>query len=537
MINLTERKSMPDISTMSLRDKINQTIVVKMANNKKIDFCPGGAFFFGEIITEADETGLDELRGYVTDMLESCHIPPLITSDFENGCGSMVKGLTPLPYMMGLGATDDPQLAYDYGRATALEARSVGANWTYSPVCDLNKNRRNPLVNNRALTDDEQLGCKLLPRIVRGMQENGLVACAKHFPGDGMDYRDQHITTTVNSLNMEEWYKSFGAVYKSLIDAGVQTVMAGHISLPDYPQELSERFQMALPATLSKELITTLLKGELGFDGIVVTDSLSGMGGFQGWYDTHEKSEIESFKAGCDMLLWPSENYADNLEKAILSGEVPMERLNDAVTRILRVKQKAGLFDENYEQFEPISEQDRAFINQVQQRCSEKSITLIRDIPKNFPLCLDRVHRIGIVVVTEHMPAKQEAYVMKEEFEKRGFEVDYYDETIGRPWNRKQFFADNDLIIYALFSRPFRPKGFIDFHGTRASLLGTAFKEDYAVDKTIFVSFGSPYFGGQYLERAQTYVNAYSMLGCVAKAFVRAACGEIEFEGKSPVKL
>ena len=126
---------------------------------------------------------------------------------------------------------------------------------------------------------------------------------------------------------------------------------------------------------------------------------------------------------------------------------------------------------------------------------------------------------------------------LKEEFEKRGFEVDYYDETIGRPWNRKQFFADNDLIIYALFSRPFRPKGFIDFHGTRASLLGTAFKEDYAVDKTIFVSFGSPYFGGQYLERAQTYVNAYSMLGCVAKAFVRAACGEIEFEGKSPVKL
>ena len=117
-----------DISKMSLRQKINQTIVVLMEKDKKIDFCPGAAFFFGQIITEADETGLDELRGYVKELIEHCDIPPLITSDFENGCGSMVKGLTPLPYMMGLGATKDSQLAYDYGKATALEARSIGAN-------------------------------------------------------------------------------------------------------------------------------------------------------------------------------------------------------------------------------------------------------------------------------------------------------------------------------------------------------------------------------------------------------------------------
>ena len=96
----------------------------------------------------------------------------MITSDFENGCGSMVKGLTPLLYLMGLGATDDSELAYDYGKATALEARSVGVNWSFSPVSDLNMNRRNPLVNTRSMTDDASLAKKLLPQVIKRMQEN-----------------------------------------------------------------------------------------------------------------------------------------------------------------------------------------------------------------------------------------------------------------------------------------------------------------------------------------------------------------------------
>lgn len=256
---------MPQLSAMTLREKIHQTIVVLMSRDKKIDFCPGAAFFFGQIITNADETGLDELRGYVKELLAGCDIPPLITSDFENGCGSMVKALTPLPFMMGLGATNDPEIAYDYGKATALEARSIGANWTFSPVSDLNINRRNPLVNNRAMTDDADRACRLLPQIVRGMQENGIAACAKHFPGDGMDYRDQHITTTVNSLEMADWYATFGKVYREMIAAGVDSIMAGHIALPAYKQEKSVRFDLPLPATLNRALITDLLKGELGF--------------------------------------------------------------------------------------------------------------------------------------------------------------------------------------------------------------------------------------------------------------------------------
>lgn len=525
-----------DITEMTLREKINQTIVVLMEKNKKIDFCPGAAFFFGQIITEADETGLEELRNYVKELRETCAIPPLITSDFENGCGSMVKGLTPLPYMMGLGAADDEVLAYEYGKATALEARSIGANWTFSPVCDLNVNPRNPLVNNRALTDREELACKLLPQVVRGMQENGLAACAKHFPGDGVDYRDQHITTTENTLSMEAWYESFGTVYKHLIDAGVMSIMAGHIALPDYPQRLSERYESALPATLNRDLITGLLKQELGFAGVVVTDALN-MGGFHGWFDTHEEAEIEAFKAGCDMLLWPSARYADNLEQAILSGEVSMERLDDAVTRILRVKKQAGLFDETQNHFYEMTERDKEFVDRVQQKCSEKSITCVRDKAKHFPLAADKIQKIGIVIVAEYELAKKEGYVLKEEFEKRGFTVSYYEGNNFKEKERADFYEENDVVIYALFSRPFRPIGFLDYTGQHAWQLASAFMPEGAAEKNIFVSFGSPYFGEQYFKKAPTYVNAYSMLGCVAKAFVRAACGEMDFQGVSPVKL
>lgn len=524
------------LENMSLRDKINQTIVVLMKKGEKVNFAPGAAFFFGQIITEADEEGLEQLREYVRELSDGCDIPPLITSDFENGCGSMVKGLTPLPYMMALGATDDAALAYDYGKATALEARSIGANWTFSPVSDLNRNRRNPLINNRGMTDDADLAAKMLPQIIRGMQDNDLAACAKHFPGDGMDYRDQHITTTYNSCDMDDWRETYGKVFAEEIAAGVDTIMAGHIGLPAYPQQLSEKYSMPLPATLSKELITDLLKGEMGFEGIVVTDAIN-MGGFAGWFDSQEIAEVESFKAGCDMMLWPSANYADNLEKAILSGDVPMSRLDDAVTRILRVKERRGLLSDDWQLFRPLSDEDAAFVKSVQQRCSYQSMTMIRDRLHAYPLSPEKTPKLGICVLCQHEPALEDARALKTEFEKRGFIVEYTEGDAVKGAARKGFYQRNDHILYAAFSRPFRPIGFLDYSGRQAQMIQDIFMEPGSVEKVSVASFGSPYFASQYFERVQTYVNAYSMLECAVKAFVAAACGETDFPGKTPVKL
>ncbi len=519
------------LSEMTLREKIQQTVIHLMEKGKPMMPEAGASFFFGQIITEADDAGLDELRGYAEKLVSQAKIPPFITSDFENGCGSMVKGLTPLPYMMGLGATDDPDIAYDYGKATALEGRSVGANWSFSPVSDLNMNCRNPLVNVRGMTDDTQLGQKLLPRVIAGMQENGLAACAKHFPGDGVDYRDQHIVTTVNSLPMDEWRATFGKLYKKLIDEGVQTIMAGHISLPAYKPEEPDH---DLPGTLRKSLITDLLKGELGFEGIVITDALD-MGGYVGFYESREVSEVESLKAGCDMLLWPTPGYVERVEAAVAAGEIPMARIDDAVRRILTVKAKMGLFDEDYCFIKPLTPEEQAFVRDVQLRASAKSITLLRDDLGVFPLDKNKIKKIGIMPIVEYAPAMEDANTLKPYFEERGFEVEMcYGVNMESAY---AFYERNDLIIYALFSRPFRPQGFLDYTTPRSHNISCAFKPPHAREKVVMASFGSPYFAGQYFEKAKTCVNAYAMLECSVEGFVRAACGEVPFEGKSPVKL
>ena len=515
------------ISDMTLLEKILQTVVIKVDKDNFVSDKIGAAFFFGEIITEADEMGLDAARKTLAEYIDNADIPILITSDFENGCGSMLKGLTPLPYLMSLGAANSEKLAYDYGKATALEARSVGANWSFSPVCDLNINKRNPLVNVRGLTDDVNLAIKLLPQVIKGMQDNGLAACAKHFPGDGLDYRDQHIVTTNNTLSFDEWKKKSGKVFEEVIKSGVYSVMSGHITLPSYQKEIFDN-EMKLPATLSHELIENLLKKEMGFDGVVVTDAL-GMGGFNGWYKTMDISQIESFKAGCDMMLWPSENYVKNMTEAIENGYIPMSRLDDAVTRILSMKEKMGLFKKDNHAI-ALSEKDREFVKNTQKNVAEKSVTLIRDNAKIFPLTKEKFKKIAVIPITHHIPAFEEGKLLCDLLGEKGFDVSYLKDGI-----KKTETDGYDLILYALFSRPFRPIGFLDFHSTEAQKVAISLQT--AVDKTAVVSFGSPYFMNQYFERAKTFVNAYSMLSPSVKAFVSAATGETEFSSFSPVEV
>lgn len=515
------------IGDMTLLEKILQTVVIKVDKDNFVSDKIGAAFFFGEIITEADEMGLDAARKTLAEYIDNADIPILITSDFENGCGSMLKGLTPLPYLMSLGAANSEKLAYDYGKATALEARSVGANWSFSPVCDLNINKRNPLVNVRGLTDDVNLAIKLLPQVIKGMQGNGLAACAKHFPGDGLDYRDQHIVTTNNTLSFDEWKKKSGKVFEEVIKSGVYSVMSGHITLPSYQKEIFDN-GMKLPATLSHELIENLLKKEMGFDGVVVTDAL-GMGGFNGWYKTMDISQIESFKAGCDMMLWPSENYVKNMTEAIENGYIPMSRLDDAVTRILSMKEKMGLFKKDNHAI-ALSEKDREFVKNTQKNVAEKSVTLMRDGADIFPLTTEKFKKIAVIPITHHIPAFDEGKLLADLLGEKGFDVQYLKDGI-----KKTETDGYDLILYALFSRPFRPIGFLDFHSTEAQKVAISLQT--AVDKTAVVSFGSPYFMNQYFERAKTFVNAYSMLSPSVKAFVSAATGETEFSSFSPVEV
>lgn len=511
---------------LSLREKAAQTAVILTAKDRFVDQPVGGIFIGAQVITEVED-GVSLVRQTVERYRRNMKTPPLVISDFENGCGSMIAGLTPMPYGMSLGAANSEQLAYDYGKATALEALTAGANATFSPVCDLNKNFRNPLVNVRAISDDPDHAIPLLKQIIRGMQEGGLAACAKHFPGDGIDWRDQHIITTVNSLSMEEWWRYSGRVFAELIGIGVSMIMPGHISLPSYQKV--RKNGLALPATLSDELLTGLLKGEMGFQGVVVSDATM-MGGFNGFYGSKAESEIECFKAGCDLVLWPTDGYIDNLVSAIENGYIKESRLDDALERIFALKEKYVSRTGDYPQ---LTEEQKRFVQGVQKDTAEKSITLVKDRNRILPVG-DKVKNILIITLCNHPPILREAETLKTELENRGFSVAYYVE---RPeddvFDREAKKAD--LIIYAMYTRSFRPVGPIDFWGDKCWAIAKSYQ--YGQEKSVYVSFGNPYFANQYFEKAGTYVNAYTMLEPSIKAFARALTGEIPFTDFSPVSL
>jgi len=286
----------------------------------------------------------ESITGCLRDLQAAADIPIVVSADLEKGVPRRIsEGMTALPDLLALSATGDEELAYEYGRITALEGRALGIHWTFAPVADVQKNPRNPITLNRCLGDDEERISRLLPPLIRGMQDHGLAACAKHFPGDGHDCRDQHITTTVNPLAMEEWRAISARPFVAAIGAGVHSIMPGHIALPAW-DPAKNRFGIHTPATLSRRITTDLLRGELGFDGVVVSDA-QGMGGITGVLPDRDRI-IASFNAGCDVLLFPDlERDAAFLREAVEAGRVTMARLDEAVSRILRLKEKLGLLD------------------------------------------------------------------------------------------------------------------------------------------------------------------------------------------------
>jgi len=532
---------MEAIKHLSLREKIGQTVILLSDPEAEIQRCgslekflelyPAGGMFVGAQIIAEVMTGStkEQVREATAAYAARTRIPLLFASDMENGCGSMVRGLTKLPHPMALGASGDEQLAYDFGRATALEARAIGVNWTFSPVADLNQNRWNPITNIRSVSDDPRLAVPLLAGIVKGMQELGLAATAKHFPGDGNDWRDQHLVTTRNPLSLSGWKQNHGAVFQSLIDAGVHAIMTGHITLPSYQQGLLEG--QYPPATLSGELTTGLLKGEMGFKGVVVSDALI-MGGFIKWYG-RERADIECFKAGTDMLLWPELSYFERMEQAIERGEISMERLDDAVSRILTMKRKLGLLEDKVEGYRPIADSEVIEVRETARKIAERSITLVRDRASLLPLSKQRIQKVLIAGISPNDEDSLELQGLIEIFTEYGMQADFrrnlwYEEL-------ERIAGGYDLIIYALHFRPHRPIGPLQASAAEASAIWSALSS--GADKSVVISFGSPYLLTDYFEKADICVNAYSHVPASLSAAVAALFGDIPFAGVSPVKL
>jgi beta-N-acetylhexosaminidase len=265
--------------------------------------------------------------------------PLLFVGEQEHGNHRLIPGGTEFPAYMATGATRNKQLAYQFGRICALEARACGFAWIACPTVDVNIEPANPIINTRALSDDPALVTELSMGTLRGIVEHRGLTCVCHAPGHGATTCDSHLRMPTVDRTAEELWEVELAPYRSAIPAGVMNlIMTAHVYYPAWEPE------DGLPATLSKNIMTGILREKLGFEGIIATDGM----GMKAIFDNFTVGEaaVRALKAGCDIQLSPDvEQATAGILEAVESGRIPMAHLDAAVERILSGKQWAGLFD------------------------------------------------------------------------------------------------------------------------------------------------------------------------------------------------
>jgi len=312
-------------------------------------------------------------------------IPLHITMDMEGdqSCDFMRAGIFYMPTCLGQAAAGDPRIAYDCAWATGRQLHSIGVNWLHSPVLDTNTEPLNKEIGIRSYGGDSETVSMYAERALEGFRDAGIIATGKHFPGRGHSVQDAHHHLPVINLSRNELEEHLRP-FKALVDAGIPCIMTAHTAYPALDPS-------GKAATLSKPILTDLLKGEYGFKGVVCSDDIT-MGGIVEKYDVADAC-IESINAGCDLILLRDESplldeVFDSLVKAVHSGRLPEERLNDAICRTLSVKYDYGLFKNG--NLRPVSEAGVGIadpkVGQIARKAADQALTVLRDDQSLLPL-------------------------------------------------------------------------------------------------------------------------------------------------------
>ena len=324
-------------------------------------------------------------------------LPMLISANLEAGGNGICSDGTKIGSQMMVAATGKKEYAAALGAVCAEEGLAVGANYAFAPVVDIDYNFRNPITNTRTFGSDAETVLSFSAEYMKECQSRGVACSVKHFPGDGRDERDQHLCTTVNDLSAEEWDKTYGRIYRSLIDGGAKTVMVGHIMQPAYSKLLNPSLsdEEILPASLSKELLCGLLREKLGFDGLIITDATT-MAGFDAAMP-REKAVPYSIAAGCDMFLFTKnldEDYAF-MKKGVEDGVITAERLDSAVAKILALKASLGLHEkDNIPTAEKANALGCAKHKKIAGEVADCSIALVKNKQNILPLDRAKIKNI-----------------------------------------------------------------------------------------------------------------------------------------------
>lgn len=476
----------------------------------------------------------DEIKAFCDIINKYTSVPVIVSADIESGAGCCIREEAVLPEPMAWGAADDEELIERAGQITGEICRKNGIHWNFAPVVDISYNKDNPVTNVRSVSDSPEHVAKIAGAYVRGMQKNGMmIAGCKHFPGDGIDDRNQHFCTCINPLSKEEWLNTFGYVYRKMIEAGSESVMVGHIAMPAIEDEI-DPILGPKPGTLSYNIMTKLLREELGFEGCIVSDAMAMVGACS--MTSPDRLAVEYIKGGGDVILFALENDFNCIIKAVQNGEISLERIKDSVRRILKMKLKAGLIESKSIDEESIELSGN--IDDVATQIARKSITVVRNSQNLIPLNLKKGAKILMInfqAVAKDAPYIKQLNVVSEELEKRGYTVDSYLASDISHYELEKIKDGYDVI---LLNCRISSKDYLG--GTLRINWDNImpFWRGVAIDHpcVIFTSFGDPYKLYE-LPFLRTYVNAYSSSHFSQSAFVEVLLGEVEAKGKNPVEL
>ncbi len=543
----------PDISKMTLREKIAQVLVVRMSDlvmyadsaytkfrdNKEAaalaeKYQYGGVWLHGNIDVNQMNNIWNEnvnftseaLRKWFEELGKNVKIPMLAASDIGL-VSSELNSFGGIDLCVGASNSDD--IAYELGQCVATEHKLAGINWIWAPVVD-NLNSHHAHIT-RCFSDDADTISRCGINYMKGYQSVNVAACAKHFPGaDKNDLRDGHIITTNIDMPLDEWWENQGRIFQNMIDAGVDTIMTSGLAFPALDDtKINGRY---VPASFSHKIVTEYLKDKMGFEGVVISDGVR-MGCYTSFY-TGGKLYAELLNAGHDMLLGVGVDAVDILEAEVEKGTVSIERIEDACQRVLKLKAKLGLFSEECGKQICTVEEAKAKTQKMSQNLAQTSITLVRDDNKKIPFDKEKIKKVAIICYTHEESAFDNLTVMKETFEQYGCEV-LLRRRLENFGEADSIASENDLIVYVGYIAFHAPKGFAGFYGDEFWSLRYAFKN--GKEKSIGVSFGYPHLMYNFMNDTQMFVNAYSLTPETQRAFVKGIFGDIEFVGKSPVVL
>lgn len=534
------------LAPLSLHDRIAQLIVVRgygdypPADNAEYKrflrwirqdhvggFIVAGRIRNGSVISAQPF----EMAAFLNHMQRLARVPLLVGSDFERGASMRVAETARFPYLMAFGAAHDLAATRELGRETAREAHALGVNWVFAPDADVNNNPDNPIINIRSFGEDPQAVAAGVGAFIDGAHSDPadyVLVTAKHFPGHGDTAEDSHMQMARLAETKDRIESVELVPFRAAIEHGVDAIMTAHMAVPAIEPD-------PVPATLSRKVLTGLLRDELAFKGLVVTDAME-MQAITGLYSQGEAA-VRAIEAGADVLLMPSDPEAciEAILKAVRSGRISRQRINSSAAKVLAAKHRVGLYRKRFVNLDEISDQiESPHADELAQRVADRAVTLVKDDKHLFPLSDTQG---SCLVVMDESQFSQRGEILATALQRRILGLQTYVVNPSMQENVLGAIANDashcKQIYVAAFVTVAANRGSVALQGGLNAFLNALIKGPAPV---ALISLGNPYLLRDFPNVA-SYMATFSTSQTSELAAAQAVLGDIAITGRLPVSI